>query len=394
MKKNIIVIGPYIPGKSYGGPVKSVLNIVETLSDKFNFYVITGDRDLNSQNEYTDVKIGSWNQIGRAKVFYVPKGKDLKYLNKLLKEINYDLIYANSFFAKHSVIVQFLRYFNIIKKPLIVAPRGEFSPGALAIKSTKKKVFLSAYKLLKLHRKLSFSSTSLTDKQDILNTLGNSLDITVAGNIANKDLDLCNPDRKKNVGELNIVSVSRISKIKNIDYSLQLLKKLADNGSTFKEINFDIYGPLEDIDYWDKCLSIISSIKSKVNVNYRGAIEYDKVVTTLSNYHIFLLPTKGENFGHVILEALLAGCPVIISDQTPWNNLDELDIGYDIPLNRQDNFINAIKEYLYMDEKSYRLVSTKAYEYGVYKVDNQLSIMENIEMFNSVIQKWEEDTSG
>ncbi|MBK5500709.1 hypothetical protein [Peribacillus sp. TH14] len=141
MKKNIIIIGPYLPGKLYGGPVKSILNIVEALSTYYNFYIITGDRDLNATETYKTVGIGSWNTVGKANVFYIPKGKDFNYIRNIIKNLDYDLVYTCSFFSKHSVIIQFLKFFNVIKKPLIIAPRGEFSPGALSIKDKKRKYF-------------------------------------------------------------------------------------------------------------------------------------------------------------------------------------------------------------------------------------------------------------
>lgn len=381
MKKNILLLGPYLPGKSYGGPVKSLLNLVEILSDYFNFYVITGDRDLNAENVYSDVKIGSWNLIGNANVFYVPKGKDLKYIKSILKEVNYDLVYTNSFFSKHSIIIQLLKYLNLIKKPVIVAPRGEFSPGALAIKPTKKNIFLKIYKILNFSRNFSYSCTSIIDKDDILNVLGKNNNIYLAGNIVSSKQIASNSKREKKPGHLKIVTLSRISKIKNIDYSLRLLKTLDNSESDFDKVTLDIYGPIEDEEYWNKCLSISNDLSEKIIVNYMGVVDYSKAIKTLSNYHVFLFPTKGENFGHVIQEAFLAGCPVIISDQTPWMGLVDLQVGFDIPLDNQDHFIEAIKTYLIMDDKEYSNVSTKAFEYGRFKVENQTAIKENIEMF-------------
>ncbi|MGQ0518339.1 hypothetical protein ACT453_53505, partial [Bacillus sp. D-CC] len=39
-------------------------------------------------------------------------------------------------------------------KPIIVAPRGEFSPGALKIKKLKKELFIKSTKLVGLHNKV------------------------------------------------------------------------------------------------------------------------------------------------------------------------------------------------------------------------------------------------
>jgi glycosyltransferase involved in cell wall biosynthesis len=39
-----------------------------------------------------------------------------------------------------------------------------------------------------------------------------------------------------------------------------------------------------------------------------------------AQHDLFVLPTRGENFGHVIIESLNVGTPVLLSDRTPWQN--------------------------------------------------------------------------
>ena len=67
-----------------------------------------------------------------------------------------------------------------------------------------------------------------------------------------------------------------------------------------------------------------------------------------------LMPTKGENFGHVIFESMSAGCPVIISDKTPWNNLMEQQAGWDIPLLEPSIFVEAVEHCSRMDNEEYK----------------------------------------
>ncbi len=388
MKRNILVIGPYIPGKSYGGPVKSILNMVESLSDDFRFYIVTRDRDLGASTPYTSVNIGKWNTVGKAQVFYLPKGKELKYLLKILTKMDFDIIYNSSFFAKNSLFIQLLKRLNIIQRPVIVAPRGEFVPGALEIKSVKKRAFLKIYKTMKIQECLSFNCTSTYDRRDIESILGEKARIYVAGNIINSVINISKKDEEKFVGQLKIVTLSRIARKKNLDFSLRLLKMLAEREKNY-QISFDIYGPIEDENYWNKCLSIIKDIGDQVHIQYRGPVEYEDVIKRLSHYHVFLLPTQGENFGHVIQEALLAGCPVIISDQTPWKELKKLNAGFDIALSNEQGYIDAIDYYLHMDDAEYLTSSIHAYEYGIKKVHSQTAIIENRNMFNSEIEKYE-----
>ncbi len=50
----------------------------------------------------------------------------------------------------------------------------------------------------------------------------------------------------------------------------------------------------------------------------------------------------GENFGHVIAEALSVGTPVLIADTTPWRNLESDQLGWDLPLSEPDLFAEKI----------------------------------------------------
>jgi glycosyltransferase involved in cell wall biosynthesis len=77
-----------------------------------------------------------------------------------------------------------------------------------------------------------------------------------------------------------------------------------------------------------------------------------------------LLPTRNENFGYVILEALLAGCPVILSDQTPWRDLDAKQAGWVVPLGDEAGFVRALDTLIQMDSADFHRRSTAAYHYA------------------------------
>ena len=43
---------------------------------------------------------------------------------------------------------------------------------------------------------------------------------------------------------------------------------------------------------------------------------------------LFVLPTKGENFGMVVAEALAAGTPVVCTSAAPWADLSRFGAGW------------------------------------------------------------------
>lgn len=79
---------------------------------------------------------------------------------------------------------------------------------------------------------------------------------------------------------------------------------------------------------------------------------------------LFFLPTLGENFGHVILEALTARCPVLISDRTPWRNLKAAGIGWEIPIESTDLFRSAIESCAKMDAEALEQMRDRAGAYA------------------------------
>ncbi|WP_232292601.1 hypothetical protein [Bacillus thuringiensis] len=136
--KDILILAPYyLPGFKGGGPIRSISNLVHTLGNELNFKIITSNRDLGDSIAYEKAQNEVWTKVGLAEVYYVtPEKFNFRYLRKIIQSTQYDFIYLNSFFnTNFSVIPILLRRMGIIPyKPIIVAPRGEFSPGALKIK--------------------------------------------------------------------------------------------------------------------------------------------------------------------------------------------------------------------------------------------------------------------
>ncbi len=387
-KPIILLTGPYLPGKKYGGPVKSILNLVTALKDNFTFKIVTNDRDLGDANQYSDVNISEWNDVNGVSVFYNPKKGCFWNLLKIVKSERYNLIYCSSFFAKPSVILQLLKYLGIVKTNLIVAPRGEFESAALGVKSIKKGCFLFLYKLLRTQNKMIYTCTSDQDKKNIVKTLGQDIKIFVAGNIPDrKKLD--NIEKSKDPKTLRIATLSRICHIKNIKYSIELIDEISRTQTNYNKLDFHIFGHIQDNNYYDECKALADEINkrdSRNEIKFKGSIGYDDVVSTLSHYHIFLFPSKSENYGHVIHEALLAGCPVVVSDKTPWRDLEKKGIGFDIPLNNTKLFVDKIVYFLDLNDTEYKTKSEKALIYGKEITNDEKTIIQNVELINFALE--------
>jgi glycosyltransferase involved in cell wall biosynthesis len=161
----------------------------------------------------------------------------------------------------------------------------------------------------------------------------------------------------KNFGEAKMIFLSRFMRKKNFKWLLENLTEIKGN------LVIDIYGPLEDAGYWRECEQIIKNLPANIKVEAKGSIPHEKVLETIVKYHFFILPTLGENFGHVFLEALACGCPLIISDQTPWLKLNEKGIGWDITLENPQKWVEIINLCMNLSDVSYRKISAKSRQY-------------------------------
>jgi glycosyltransferase involved in cell wall biosynthesis len=100
------------------------------------------------------------------------------------------------------------------------------------------------------------------------------------------------------------------------------------------------------------------------------------------------LLSEVESFGHAIFEALAVGCPVLISDQTPWKNLQKKQAGWDLPISNLQAISATLQKMIDMDDQewqSYRMGSLNLAENYVKRlnVDKEYSILfENRFNFN------------
>ena len=131
--------------------------------------------------------------------------------------------------------------------------------------------------------------------------------------------------------------LSRISKIKNLGFTLDVLKELQ------VDVIYDIFGPIEDDMLWKDCLAKIKLLPPNVRVTYKGTVKKDQVEPTFAKYDLMFLPTFTENYGHAIVECLSTGTPVLISDNTPWRQLEQKGLGWDISLDKKEEYVRAIK---------------------------------------------------
>lgn len=373
----------FLPGYKAGGPIRTLANMVEHLGNQFQFYILTSDRDALDTQPYPNVQINAWNQVRKAEVYYAsPEKMNRHTIFRLVKMIRPDVLYLNSFFSTLTINALLLFRLGLASDiSTILAPRGEFSEGALKLKTFKKHFYLAMTHATSLYHPVTlWQASSSYEQVDIRRVMGKSVDIHVAPNlspIVNNDSSRRPEKPIKQPGQIRIVFLSRVTPMKNLHQAIQILAPLAG------EITFDIYGVIDSEPYWNECQKIITRMPNHVRITYQGAIPHTNVVATLTHYHFFLLPTLGENFGHAILEALIAGCPVLISDQTPWRDLESRQVGWDIPLPDMERWYTTLQHCIDMDNASYQMMAQASYRFAQVNLQDPVARQQNIDLFIS-----------
>lgn len=354
----------YLPGYRAGGPIRTLANMVERLGAEIDFRLVTLDRDLGDLGPYPIAGANRWVRMGNAQVRYLERAAvTSREIVDIVEEVGPDFLYLNSFFDP--VFTQRVLWARWLRKvpavPVVIAPRGEFSSAALGLKAVKKSAYIGLMRILGIYRGLVWHASSDEEKGDILRRLPFvSLDeVRVAMNLAPapeaadmERTDWCASEK------LRICFLGRIAPMKNLDYALKVLAGVR------VPVNFSVYGPVESESYWKECQAMIKKLPSNIEVEYLGAVESAHVKRTLAKHDLFFFPTRGENYGHVIHEALSAGLPVLISDRTPWTRLEEMGVGWAFALDAGESFARKIEEVSGWSRDVRRAVAESARRFG------------------------------
>ena len=355
-----------------GGPTTCTLNLVEGLRkieievDLLTHDVEDGCDNLISTDSFMKiVKPSKYPRYGYS--------KELK--NWLVTNNNYDLYHSNALwqYSTHATSKQAKQ----VNKPHIISPHGMLFPEALK-KSKWIKIFsLLLYQLNDLKRATAFHATSIQE-MDHIRAFGLKQPIAVIPN----GIDLSSikkPSFEIKKGKQKIGFMGRLDPIKNLE---NLIRAWSQVNEVTNNAELVIIGDGEE-EYKSQLLALTEKLKVN-NICYTGFITGVKQDAILNELSYLILPSKSENFGMVVAEALIRGIPVIASKGTPWEELNTKKCGWWVD-NNVENLAETIEKALSTDEidriemgkRGYQLIKNK---YSIECVASQM-----LEFYNWIL---------
>jgi glycosyltransferase involved in cell wall biosynthesis len=346
----------YYPSQA-GGPANAIYWLNNALdASVFSSEIITTQFGLVSP------MISKEYSRNHKVVFLKSKGKS--YIKKSFQELKTsDIVQFSSLFFPPTLPILFASI--LINKAVIISPRGELYQAAISQKRLRKKLWISVIKLVQT--KIHFHATNDIELQMIQNVFPKSKSIVIIPNFIKM------PKKQKKDIKMTFVFVGRINPIKNIHL---LIGAIAEVHKVYPKVQLDIVGAAR-LDYE---ISYIKILREQIKENaleyvvcFRGHLDGDSKNEVIASSKALILPSKSENFGNVVLEALAQGTPVIASKNTPWKLLQDNNAGAWVDGNIKELTI-AMVSLLNLNESTYLQIRKNAYELCRSKFDIKTNV--------------------
>ncbi len=244
-----------------------------------------------------------------------------------------EIVKTRDLFHLHGIwsplFIKFFYHIKKQKKKVIISTLGATEPWSLSQRKIKKKIAWQLYQRRILNNCDFIHATSELEKNNLLE-LGITAPIKLLPHgLIIKDIKIEKFEKSK---KKKALFFSRIHEKKGI---LELLY-------SWSEINpsdwiLKIYGPVSDISYMSQIKALIKklSLENQVYV-FDPVYDAGHKQKIFLDSDCFLLPSKSENFGMAIGEALSFGLPVLTTEGTPWKSLQAVNGGIVISFSQKN----------------------------------------------------------
>jgi glycosyltransferase involved in cell wall biosynthesis len=310
------VIPHYYPAVRYGGPIRSVHGLAAAsaaLGNDVHVYTTNVDGPRVS-----DVPVSAPVDRDGVKVWYFPSSAGRRvYRSAAMSRAldaavaSFDIVHIHYVWVWPTVAAAAAARSHGV--PYVLAPRGMLVADLIRRKSMfAKRLWLTLFARRDVEQAAAIHVTSAAEEES-LRALGLSLPrvCVIENGIDAQDDEAsaasASPIDRESLEAPYILFLGRISWKKGLD---RLLRALASvKGADLKIAGYDENG------YSAELKRLARELGVEHRVQFVGPAENEAKQQLLRRARCFVLPSYNENFGMAVLEAMAAGCPVVVSEE-------------------------------------------------------------------------------
>ena len=346
-----LVSSSFYPAVFYGGPISSTWDLSNKLSEKdVDMYISTTNANGKS------VLAVETNRFIRQKDGLFVKYYHEQFINRFSLSFilgiwsdirRSDVVYIQYLF--HYTVIFALLYSILQRKKIVVCPRGSFSLFTLSNKLPFIKSLWLRFFIKPFCHSVIWQASSYMEEADIKR---NFPEATVE--IINDGVDFMSFQKSKRYNRSELLfryTDVRYTDISSIFFSMGRLHSikgfdiLIDSFALFVKdnINAKLIIAGNDNGVEENLKKQIVDLALCDSVFLIGSVNFEDKNTLLNNCDYFVLASRFESFGIVVAEALSCGRPVILSNKTPWRDLEKNKCGI-LVNNDKRSFYNAFTQ--------------------------------------------------
>lgn len=358
----------------YGGPSQMVLGLSAALArEGVEVTILTTNSNGDRGQAPLDVPLDRpVNQNGyQIRYFACSPFRRYKFSLDLLLWLSkhaseYDIAHIHALFSPvSSLAATIARSKNL---PYILRPLGTLDPADLQKKRFLKQIYAALLEKPNIagSAAIHFTSNQEANISERFGVSTRDLVIPLGVTASLRTEVLTTNSSKSEIPQ--ILFMSRIDPKKGLNLLIPALENLLAEGIDFQFILAG--GNPQDPDYEAKIKSQIVNSPLKSHTIVTGFVTGDRKASLLQNADLLVLPSYYENFGIAVAEAMVAGLPVVISNQVYiWEDIQKAEAGWVCSLT-----VESLTEMLRLalrdkDERTHRGLNAKNYALKEYSWD-------------------------
>jgi glycosyltransferase involved in cell wall biosynthesis len=295
----------------YGGPSQAIFQMCRALGTSgVEVLVATTDSDGPGRLPVETSRISSYQDVDTI-FFPVRFTEKFSYSPKLARWLDettpsFDLVHIHAIFSHPSLAAAIAC--QKLGVPYVVRPLGSLDPWSLRQKPWRKQAMWQMSVKRMLQRAAAIHYTSGDERQLAEGPLGLTNGVVIPLGV---DLPAA-PNQHRQTGPYVLV-LSRLHPKKNLEALIEAFGETTDD-ERFSDWRLVIAGDGES-DYVNKLKMACSNSSARQRIVFAGWVSGAERENLLSGAELLALPSRQENFGLCVAEALAHAVPVIISDR-------------------------------------------------------------------------------